>query len=342
MKSNWKSVLSVLLMMLMVFTIVACGGDKQEDENVLVIYSPNSEGLIAATIPLFEEKTGIKVELQQAGTGELLAKLKGEAADPVADVMFGGSYSQFVQNSDLFESYVSANADNIHEMYRSDKDYITSYCLDGSVLIVNKDLIQGIPMEGYADLLNPELKGKIACGDPANSSSAFAQLTNMLLAMGGYEDDGAWQYVHDLFANIDGKIQSSSSNVYKMVADGEMVVGLTYEDPVMTLIADGGNVDIVYPKEGTVYLPAGSAMIKNCKHPENAKKFLDFIVSEEVQSKLGLETTNRPVMASAKVTEFMTPIDEIYLIQEDMDYVQNHKDEMVNRWKDIFAEVSSN
>ncbi len=33
-------------------------------------------------------------------------------------------------------------------------------------------------IEGYNDLLKPELKGKIATADPANSSSAFAQLTN--------------------------------------------------------------------------------------------------------------------------------------------------------------------
>lgn len=37
----------------------------------LVVYSPNSEGLMNATIPLFEEKYGVDVEVIQAGTGEL-------------------------------------------------------------------------------------------------------------------------------------------------------------------------------------------------------------------------------------------------------------------------------
>ncbi|CTN24805.1 iron ABC transporter substrate-binding protein [Streptococcus pneumoniae] len=46
-------------------------------------------------------------------------------------------------------------------------------------------------IEGYNDLLKPELKEKIATADPANSSSAFAQLTNMLQAQGGYKDDKA-------------------------------------------------------------------------------------------------------------------------------------------------------
>lgn len=64
---------------------------KDEDET-LIVYSPNSEGLINSLIPAFEEKTGIAVQLEQAGTGELFTKLRGEASAPVADVIFGGSF----------------------------------------------------------------------------------------------------------------------------------------------------------------------------------------------------------------------------------------------------------
>ena len=71
--------------------------------------------------------------------------------------------------------------------------------------------------------------------------------------MGGYEDDQAWQYVEDLFENIDGKICESSSAVYKGVADGEYVVGLSYEDPCTQLVRDGAPVEIVYMEEGVVF-----------------------------------------------------------------------------------------
>ena len=36
----------------------------------LVVYSPNSDGLLNATIPAFEAKYGVKVEVISAGTGE--------------------------------------------------------------------------------------------------------------------------------------------------------------------------------------------------------------------------------------------------------------------------------
>jgi len=335
-----KKVLSLLVVAAMV--LAGCGSSEGADSKSLVVYSPNSEGLIASTIPAFEEKYDIKVDLIQAGTGELFTKMNSEKNNPVADVMFGGAYSTFTQNEDLFEPYTSENNDNVIEDYQNTTGYITPYVLDGSMLIVNNSLIGDIQIEGYEDLLNEELKGKIATADPASSSSAFAQLTNMLLAMGGYEDEGAWDYVRALFTNIDGKIASGSSNVYKSVADGEMVVGLTYEDPSVALLNSGADVSIVYPKEGSVFLPAGSAIIKGAKNMDNAKLFIDFIISQEIQDVYGTETTNRPVLKEVQTSDSMTPIDEINTIQEDIDYVREHKDEIVEKFKTIFAEIESN
>ncbi|MEM1484511.1 ABC transporter substrate-binding protein [Oscillospiraceae bacterium PP1C4] len=307
----------------------------------LVIYSPNSEGLMNATIPLFEEKYGVKVEVIQAGTGELVKRIQSEKDDPYADVLFGGSWSLAYDNKDLWEPYVSANDANVMDAYRNSCGFITGNVLDGSCLIVNTDLIGDIKIEGYADLLNPQLKGKIATADPANSSSAFAQLTNILKAMGGYENDAAWQYVKDLFANIDGKITKSSSSVYKGVADGEYVVGLSYEDPCAQLVKDGAPVKVIYPKEGTVYLPASATIIKGAKNMDNAKLFIDFIISEEVQNIWGTTLTNRPVIKNSKTSDFMTPVSEINVIEEDIPYVSAHKKEMVNKYTEIFTSLQS-
>lgn len=362
-----KKGIALLLAGVMVMGLTACGQSHTEETAVqpsapaaenteestkgaaeeaagggsLVIYSPNSEGLINATIPLLEEKYGVSVELIQAGTGELIKRIQSEQNDPYADVMFGGSWSLMYDNADLWEPYVSANDGNVLEAYRNDSGFITGNVLDGSVLIVNTDLIGDISIESYADLLNPELKGKIATADPANSSSAFAQLTNMLLAMGGYESEEAWQYVNDLFENIDGKICESSSAVYKGVADGEYVAGLSYEDPSAQLVRDGAPVQIVYPKEGTVYLPAGAAIIKGAENMDNAKLFLDFILSEEVQNIWGSTLTNRPVMKEAQISSFMTPFSDIYVIEEDIPYVSTHKQEIVDRYTEIFTDLQS-
>ena len=61
------------------------GSGSEQVGGELVVYSPNSEGLINATIPLFEEKYGITVEVIQAGTGELVKRIESEKNDPYAD-----------------------------------------------------------------------------------------------------------------------------------------------------------------------------------------------------------------------------------------------------------------
>lgn len=343
-----KKLLAILLTLSMVICAAGCSSaspsdnaNETQDSGKLVIYSPNSEGLMNATIPLFEEKYGIEVEVIQAGTGELVKRIQSEKEDPYADVLFGGSWSLAYDNEDLWEPYVSKNDENVLDAYKNTCGFITGNVLDGSCLIVNTELIGDLEINSYEDLLNPELKGKIATADPANSSSAFAQLTNILLAMGGYEDDTAWQYVEDLFANIDGKICESSSSVYKGVADGEYVVGLSYEDPCAQLVRDGASVEVIYPTEGSVYLPASATIVNGAKNMENAKLFIDFIVSEEVQNIWGTTLTNRPVIKDAQTSDFMTPMEDIYVIEEDIPYVSTHKQELVNKYTDIFTSLQS-
>lgn len=317
------------------------GEEATEAGGKLVIYSPNSEDMINVIVPLFEEETGIEVELISMGTGEVFKRIESEQGNPAADVAWGGGRATFYNNLDFFENYTSANDDNVMDEYKNDTDIVTLYCLDGSCLLVNTELAGDIEIKGYADLLKPELKGKISGGDPANSSSAFAQLTNQLLAMGGdYESEEGWNYVRDLTTNMEAKIASGSQAVHKSVADGEYTVALTYEDPAASYIKSGAeNLKVVYPVEGSVYLPAGAAIIKDAVNLENAKLFMDFIVGPKAQDAFGTELTVRPVSADAKLGDYMTPVADIHLIYEDYDYVAENKPEMVEKYMDILTSI---
>lgn len=233
-----------------------------------------------------------------------------------------------------------ANDGNVIDAYKNKCGFITGNVLDGSVLIVNTDLIGDIKIEGYEDLLNPALKGKIATADPANSSSAFAHLTNMLLAMGGYEDDKAWQYVHDLFENVDGKICESSSAVYKGVADGEYVVGLSYEDPCAQLVLDGAPVKLVY--EGGHRLPACFRHHHQGRKEHGQRQAVHRLHPERGSAEhLGQHLTNRPVMKDAATNDAMTPMADINVIEEDIPYVSAHKAELVDKYTEIFTDLQS-
>lgn len=338
-----KKLIALLLAVLMLFALTACnGGEKEKPEDkVLVIYTPNSDKLINNVIPVFEEKTGIKVEVLPMGTGECIARIGSEKNNPYCDVLYGGATAANVDNNpDLFEEYVSPHDKSLPEAYQNYKGFSSHYGLDGSAaILLNLDVFKELGLnpddfKGYNDLLWPELKGRIAMGNPAKSSSAWAELTNMLLVMGKEPyDEEAWKWVEKFAAQLDGKIIDSSSAIYKGTSAGEYAVGVSYEDPCVSLLVDGAkNVKIVYPEEGAVWLAAGASIVKNAPHLENAKKFIDFLLSEEGQ-KVIATTTLRPANINiSNVAKQIIPFSEIKIAVEDVEFCAQHKTEWQERW----------
>ena len=309
----------------------AASGDE---EPVLVVYTARSEALNNAVIPEFEKDTGIKVEVVVAGTGELLKRAQSEKDNPLGDIFWVADQTMLSASKDLFMEYVSPEDENMLDAFRNTTGYFTPAFADPTVMIVNKDLKGDMKIEGFEDLLNPELKGKIAFGDPVNSSSAFQSLLAMLYGMGKDGDplsDEAWAYVDQFIANLDGKMANSSSQVYKGVAEGEYVVGLTWEDPAANYVKEGAAVEVVFPKEGAIFPGESVQILKDCKHPENAKKFVDYMLSEKIQNAVGSNLTVRPLRKDAKLADYMTPQSEIKLFDNyDEGWVAEHKTEITN------------
>lgn len=327
-------VLVAVLVLLMISTFAFAKGN-------MVVYSPNSDGEIQGILNYFGDKFDIKISLQSMGTGECLSKLTAEKGNPQADVMFGGvNMGVYLTNKDLFQSYVAKGNSTLPAGYQNTTGFFTNYLLSGSNLLVNTDLEKslGLAITSYDDLLNPLLKGKIASADPTSSSSAWAQLCNILLVKGGYASPQAWAFVESLIKQLNGKLTSGSSAVYKGVYQGEYVVGLTYEDPSIALLADGAtNVRVVYPKEGAVWLPAASAIVAGGKNVDNARLFMDFLVSDECQ-KIVAGLTNRPVNTKiANTNKYLLPFSQIKLAFEDIAYTSAHKKEMQAKWSDLWA-----
>src|SRR5690349_6753065 len=68
--------------------------DASISGSTLVVYTPNEEGMLDNLIPVFEEASGVSVQLITAGTGELYQRIRSEAGSPQGDVMFGGGAAQ--------------------------------------------------------------------------------------------------------------------------------------------------------------------------------------------------------------------------------------------------------
>ncbi|GIN14699.1 iron(III)-binding protein [Shouchella clausii] len=315
-----------------------CGGNGSSGDDTLVVYTTRSESLNEAVIPQFEKETGIRVQMISAGTGEAITRVESERNNPQGDVLWAADITMLYDKTDLFEEYVSPEDEYMMEGFKNTTGYFSPAFSDPTVFIVNTDLAGDMEIESFQDLLNPELKGRIAFGDPVNSSSAFQSLIAMLYAAGDGDpmSDQAWEFVKAFVANLDGKVQGSSGQVHKGVADGEYVVGLTWEDPVVHYKQSGAAVEVVFPTEGVVYPGQSIQIIKGTKNLENAKKFVDYVLSEEVQSRTGQELTVRPLREGVEVADYMTPQEEIKLFDEyDEMFIIENMDDITARYVEV-------
>lgn len=344
MKAWKKGIAALACAAVLCSAFAGCGGDKKGgnaaksdgEEKVLTVYTARSESLNNLVIPAFEKETGIKVNMIVAGTGPLVKRVASEKDNPQGDILWAADQTMLDSQKDLFEKYVSPENDNMLESAKNKTGYFTPAFADPTVFIVNKNLAGDIKIEGFDDLLNPALKGRIAFGDPANSSSAFQSLVAMLYAKGKDGDplsDEAWAYVDNFIKNMDGKFLNSSGAVHKGVADGEYTVGLTWEDPAATYVKNGAPVAVVFPKEGAIFPGESVEIIKGAKHMENAKKFIDFMLSKKIQEEAGKTLTVRPLRKGIVLADYMTPQEKIRLFSNyDEGWVAAHKKEIVDRW----------
>ena len=328
-----------LLLLAALVSLAAFYPVKAEAAGKLVVYSSHPLEFIEPLVKDFEKETGIAIEVVAAGTGELLKRIEAETANPLGDVIWGGSLSSLEPFTKYFEPYKSVNESAVIEGAKNPDGAITSFTLVPSVIMINTDLIGNTKVKGYKDLLQPALKGKIANGDPSRSSSAYEHLVNMLYAMGNGDPDKGWTYVGEFAKNLDGKLLSGSSAVYKGVADGEYVVGLTFEEGAAKYVNSKAPVEIVYMEEGVISKPDGMAVIKGAKNLDNAKTFINYLSGREAQTKIANELNRRSVRKDVPPGAGLLPIEEITLIQDDPAVVNANKHTWLEKFKDLFSSL---
>ena len=318
---------------------LAGASQAQTASKKLVVYCPHPLVFIEPIVKKFEVTTGIQTEVVAAGTGELLKRIEAESSNPLGDVMWGGTLSVLDPSKKFFEAYRSPEAGALVDEAKVADDKMTGFTLVPSVIMVNTKLIGNLKVEGYQDLLNPALKGKIAFADPSKSSSSFEHIVNMLYAMGKGDPEKGWGYVQDLAKNLGGKLLSGSSAVYKGVADGEYTVGLTFEEGAATYVKSKAPVKIVYMSEGVISKADGTAIIKGAKNLENAKKFIDFVSSKETQTMIAADLNRRSVRKDVPPGEGLLPLSKIKLIQDNTEVVNKSKRQWLEKFKDIYTSL---
>ena len=297
---------SLFILGALLLFLSACGAGQPAaspfapaEEERLVVYTSHEEAVYGPIIKEFEDRTGIWVQVETGGTGALLDRIAAEAASPACDLLFGGGADTLQSLPELFEPYVSPLAGEVLPDFRCPDGTWTAFSSLPVVLIYNPMLIRSNPPDSWRSLLDPAWRGKIAFASPAVSGSSYTALAALLQVLPG--EDG--ELLAAFARNLDGQILESSSQVTGAVADGTCYIGAVPEDAALQAMADGRDVALLFPKEGTCVLPDGMAVVRNCRHGDNARRFIDFALSEDVQRYLMESCSRRSVRGDLKREE---------------------------------------
>ena len=311
----------------------ALGVSPAESDRV-VIYTSHKEEVYGPIVKEFEARTGIWAEVVTGGTNELLARIAGEANAPVCDVIFGGGVESLTAYERYFQPYACAEADLIRPGLRPSDDLWTPFSSLPVVLIYNTKLVSPGELTGWESLLSGRWSGSIALADPTVSGSSYTAAATMLCALPG--DD--WDQLDRLAVQLEGRVLPDSGDVVAAVAGGSCRVGVTLEETALKRQAQGADIAIVYPEEGTSAVPDGSALIAGAPHPDNARAFLDFAQSRDVQELVVSQFSRRSVRTDVSDGDALPPADELALIDYPVRWAAELKDAFSARWPELLRE----
>lgn len=341
-----RKILVVVLMVLSVASVFATGANETKNSSdgigdSLVIYTSNTEAEIAAMLTPFESLyPDVNIEIVNGSFGELFARLQAEKDDPVADIMLGGlSSTDGLKYESYFMKYTSSH--NEEQIAPATNGYYSVYGMSTVCFAVNTKLESelGLNIRTYEDLLDPKLKGKIIFSDPNSSSAAWNNLCN-IFSVYGVDSDAAWTIIEGLMRN-GMVVGSSSSKCFKDVANGEYVVGLTYDNGAVTMLG-AKNYEMRYPDNGTSGKDSCFAIIQNCKHPEAAKAFVEAMTSKEGTEKMyamygGVRFTNSQV--TEPDTFKLGKTKDIKWVSRPVSELTEKKDQLLAKWNDLYSKI---
>jgi len=280
---------------LVVFLVMmaAAGGCWRAATPEVIVYSALDREFSEPVLNNFTRASGIRVlakyDDESTKTVGLTSALIQEADRPRCDLFWNNEILNTLrlEQQGLLAAYRSPAAASYPEMYRSPEGMWHGFAARARILIVNTKLVpEDQRPKSIYDLAQNRWKGKIGIARPIAGTTA----THVACLFAALGEEKAKALFRDLKAN-EIQILGGNKQVAQATAGGQIAFGLTDTDDAIIELERGGAVTIVYPDRqldelGTLFIPNTLSILKNCPHPERAKKLVDFLLSPAVEEML--------------------------------------------------------
>jgi len=281
----------------------------------LVIYNAQHAQLLEEIVPLFEEETGLDVELRNNKDLEMANQIVEEGQDSPADVFLteNSPAMSIVDNAGLFDEIPEGVRDNIPAEYIPDSGTWTGFLARSTVAMYNTDSMTPEDMpESILDFADPEWKGRVGFSP---TGADFQAIVSAVLELEGEEATAAW--LEGLEAN--GVILQNNLVVMQSVDSGEVDAGIAYHyywyrdreengsDSDSSALHFFGDQD-----PGAFLSVSGAGILKSSEHKEAATQFLEWLTGEEAQQAMAESyALEYPLNPAASLSPEVKPFDEL-------------------------------
>lgn len=293
----------VVLIATLAIVVSACGGRTGDPgtaaDTTLTVYSASGMGAwLRSQFDRFTADTGVRVDLFESGSGEVVSRLEQERAEPRADLLI--TLPPFIQKAAQSGLLQPSDADVTgitSQLVGPAAIYVP--IVDNALCFIASPEADPKPAS-WEDLLDPRFEGRFQYSTPGQAGDGTAMLLLLQHLMG---KPRAMEYLTKLQTNNVGP-SPSTSLLQPKVDSGELLVA--NGDVQMNLASinnEGYDFSIFFPampdgSRTTISIPYVAGVTAGSSAPDAAKGLLAFLLSEEVQKSVGSEAFGIPVLDS--------------------------------------------
>jgi iron(III) transport system substrate-binding protein len=306
--------------------------DRAKKEGQIAIYTVFTRRFLEPIGDLFKKKYNLgnnfKVAFTRKGTGATIQMIEAEH-------MSGKSHWDIIESSDesgflrwidmgILMKYQPPNLDLLKKDFIDPLGYrVPCTGWVSSVAINKKRVAEKDYPKTYADALDPKWKGRIGISDPATAGPAV-MFTKFMVDLYG------WDYFYKLGKNRPVLAKGNAAQE-QMLLSGEIDLSLCpNEFSILDRIRDGEtNLKILYPGPETGFYIMWTGINKAAKHPNAAKLWMEFNVSDERND---FVAKNAGRYIGSKNVKLGYPRPDFKLHKVDWKWIKDNKTEMVKRF----------
>jgi len=295
------------LVVLCAVPLAGCGGGAD-----LTVYSGRNEALVGDLIEQFEEQSGLDVEVRYADSAELAATLEEEGDSSPADVFFAQDAGSLGAVENLLVRLPAGALRSVPARFRDPRGRWVGTSARARVVAYSTErLEEGELPDSIFDFTKPEWKGRIGFPPPNASFQAF--VSGMRLQVG---EERTRDWLEAIKRN-QPKLYENNIQTEEAIARGEVDVGFVNHYYLGELKKERPDFPVANHflrdgDPGALVNAAGVGVLKTAEHPEEAQRFVRFLLSRSGQSYFRNETFEYPLTAGVPPPDDVPPLEEVH------------------------------